>query len=453
MMAETPHDVNRTALFTDLYELTMAQAYHAEGMEGEAVFELFFREMPRDRNYVIAAGLASIIDYLENWRFTEEELSYLADQDELDDRFLDWLSDLRFTGDIFAVPEGTLVFPNEPIVQVVAPMIEAQLVETFLLNQVHFHSVAATKAARVVTAAQGRAVVDFGSRRAHGLDAAVTVARATYLAGGAGTSNVLAGQRFGIPIFGTMAHSYVQAHHDESIAFEHFAQRYPGTTLLVDTYDTLAGLDKVIELATRQRDPIHVGAIRLDSGDLLDLAKQARQKLDDAELGHVKVFVSSELDEYAITDLLEAGAPIDGFGAGTRLAVSSDVTDLDVAYKLVEYEGEPRMKLSSDKAIYPGRKQVYRRTDHAGVMRGDTLATATEKGEGAALLQPAMTAGAALPRPSLEASREHTRKQLDALPEHLRALAPADSPYPVDASAALSIQRDRIAEALREPPG
>jgi nicotinate phosphoribosyltransferase len=290
--------------------------------------------------------------------------------------FLKQLEDLRFTGDVYAVPEGAPVFPNEPVVQVIAPILEAQLMETFVLNQVHFQSLAVAKAARVVEAAKGRKVVDFGSRRAHGTDAAIKVARATYLAGGVGTSNVLAGQIYGIPVFGTMAHSYVQAHDDESASFEAFAALYPETTLLADTYDTPEGVRKVIKLSAKLGDRFRVRAIRLDSGDLGSLASQARRELDGAGLKHVTIFASSSLDEYEIQDLVNSGAPIDAFGVGTKLAVMDGASRLDMAYKLVEYGGKGRLKLSTSKVLYPGRKQVFRQVEN-GLMVGDVIGSST----------------------------------------------------------------------------
>jgi nicotinate phosphoribosyltransferase len=432
----------RSALFTDLYELTMARAYDAEGMNAEAVFELFFRELPATRNYVVAVGIESVLDALEAFEFSESDLEYLGGLDEFSAPFLERLRSLRFTGDVDAMAEGTPVFANEPIVQVRAPMIEAQLVETLVLNQIHFQSVAATKAARVVRAAQGRNVVDFGSRRAHGYDAALKVARASYLVGADGTSNVLAGKIYGVPVFGTMAHSYIQAHDDEAEAMEAFARLYPETTLLVDTYDTISGVKKMIELARRWGERFRVKAIRLDSGDLGELAKRSRTMLDEAGLGDVTIFASSGLDEREIARLLERGAPIDGFGVGTRLAVSEDATDLDMAYKLVEYDGRPRMKLSTDKTIYPGRKQVFRLSE-GGEMSRDVIDVSGEEPGGEPLLQPVMRGGKRLSeRAPLERLRSEALGRLDRLPARLRSLEPADPPYPVEIGQRL---RDRLA--------
>jgi nicotinate phosphoribosyltransferase len=422
----------RSALFTDLYELTMAAAYHAEGMEALAVFELFFRGLPNSRNYVVAAGLDDVLDYLERWRFTEEDITYLAAQIPMPTGFADALRRLRFVGDVHAVPEGTVVFGNEPLVQVIAPIIQGQIVETFVLNQVHFQSVAATKAARVVSAAAGRQVVDFGSRRAHGTDAALRVARASYLAGAAGTSNVLAGKRYGMPVVGTMAHSYIQAHDDEAEAFEAFARLHPRTTLLVDTSDTLAAVGKIIELSRRLGDKFDIGAIRLDSGNFGHLAKESRALLDEAGMRDVRIFASGGLDECDIAALIEGGAPIDGFGVGTKLAVSADAPSLDMAYKLVEYDGRPRTKLSAGKVICPGRKQVFRLCDGER-MKQDVIGRHDEDLPGRPLLEPVMAGGKRLPagRVSLEAARSHCQAQLALLAEPLRALKRADEPYPV----------------------
>lgn len=437
MSNHKPPEVWTSALFTDLYELTMLQAYDAEGMTAPAVFELFFRQLPADRTYVMAAGLDDVLHYLETLRFTEDDLAWLQQQ-QFSQTFLHGLRDFRFTGDVYAVPEGTVVFENEPVLQVIAPLPEAQLIETYVLNQIHLQSVAATKAARVVTAAQGRNVVDFGSRRAHGTDAALKVARVSYLAGAVGTSNVAAGRHYGIPVFGTMAHSYIQAHDDEMSAFRAFTQVFPETTLLVDTYDTLSGVQKVIELAQYLGCAFKVQAIRLDSGDLAALAKAARARLDQAGLGAVKIFASSGLDEHKIAALLEADAPIDGFGVGTKLAVSADAPEIDFSYKLVAYDGQPRMKLSSSKVLLPGRKQVFRLYQDGRMVR-DVIAPYDDEIAGEALLQPVMRRGERLDsaRVSLHQARAYATAQLAALPPALKQLGNSETPYPVETSTAL----------------
>lgn len=405
-----------SALFTDLYELHMAQAYRAEGMNQTAVFEVAYRRLPECRDYIVAAGLADALEFLSRFRFTPEELTWLRMDSGLSESFIESLEDLRFSGDVYAVPEGTPVFPNEPLLRVVAPIIEAQLVETALLNCIHFQSLALTKAARIVAAAKGRLVVDFGSRRAPGTDAALSVARALYLAGGHGTSNVLAARKWGIPAFGTMAHSYIQAHDRESGAFEAFASLYPETTLLVDTYDTLEGVRKVVDLWKRPGDRFRIGAVRLDSGDMASLARETRRILDEGGLKDVTIFASSGLDEYQIARLVDGRAPIDGFGVGTKLAVCADSPELDMAYKLVEYAGRGRFKLSHNKILYPGRKQVFRE------MPGDTIGRFDEHIPGVPLLRPAMLAGRMRPLPTLSESRDYMREQLAQLPAGPRAV-------------------------------
>ena len=431
-------------MFTDLYEVTMAQAYMAEHMSGTAVFETLFRKLPQGRSYVMAAGLSDVLDFLETFQFHPEDIDYLRELRLFTEEFLQSLSAVRFTGDVWAVPEGTVVFPNEPIVQVIAPILEAQLAETFVVNQIHLQSVIASKAARVVEVARGRMVVDFGARRAHGTDAALKVARASYLAGIAGTSNLLAAREYGIPAFGTMAHSFIQAFDNELDAFTAFARLYPGTTLLVDTYDTLRGVDHVIELA-KHREHLDVAAIRLDSGDLSALSKAARAKLDAAGLSQIKIFASSGLDEYRIAALMDDGCPIDAFAVGTKLAVAQDAPALDMAYKLVEYEGTGRTKFSSGKVIYPGRKQVVRRLDH-GVFAGDTIGQPDEELDGEPLLVPVMKHGRRLPQydPGLPASRSWARQQVDHLPPQLRSLEATGWSYPVDVSPRIAQELERL---------
>jgi nicotinate phosphoribosyltransferase len=440
------------ALFTDLYEVTMAHAYIAEHMSGTAVFETMFRRLPQGRSYVMAAGLSDVLDFLEAFQFQPEDIDYLRGLRLFTEEFLQYLSAVRFTGDVWAVPEGTVVFPNQPIVQVIAPILEAQLAETFVVNQIHLQSVIASKAARVVEAARGRMVVDFGARRAHGTDAALKVARAGYLAGIAGTSNLLAAREYGIPAFGTMAHSFIQAFDNELDAFDAFARLYPGTTLLVDTYDTLHGVDHVIELAKRRND-FDVAAIRLDSGDLGALSKAARAKLDAAGLNQVEIVASSGLDEYRIAALMDDGCPIDAFAVGTKLGVAQDAPSLDMAYKLVEYDGIGRTKFSSGKVIYPGRKQVVRRLDH-GVFAGDTIGQPDEQLDGEPLLMPVMKNGRRLLQhdPGLPASRSWARQQIDRLPPQLRSLEAIGWSYPVDISPGIAGELERLRRA-QQPMG
>jgi nicotinate phosphoribosyltransferase len=441
----------QSALFTDLYELTMMQSYYAQEMNGIAVFELFFRELPPNRNFVMAAGLEDSLSYLEQLHFTEEERFWLKEQGEFSHSFLERLRGFRFTGDVFAVPEGTLVFENEPVIQVIAPLPEAQLVETYLLNQIHLQSVIATKAARVVNAARGRKVVDFGSRRAHGTDAALKAARVSYLAGAEATSNVLASRYYSIPAAGTMAHSYIQAYPEEYSAFAAFAKEFPETTLLVDTYDTLAGVRRVIALAKALGDQFKVKAVRLDSGDLARLAQETRQLLDKAGLNHLQIVASSGLDEYKIQSLVAQDTPIDGFGVGTQLAVSGDAPEIDFSYKLVDYAGQPRMKLSSRKKLLPARKQIFRFFE-AGQMKRDVLARFDEPLDGKPLLEPVMRGGKRLEQGqvSLEQARAYARKQTEALPLEFHALQRLEQGYPVTVSNDLRQTAEQIRHRLAE---
>jgi nicotinate phosphoribosyltransferase len=427
------------ALLTDLYQLTMLQAYFREGLRGEAVFSLFFRKLPARRNFALACGVDAALSALESLRFSAHDLEALGRLRLLGSDCLAELRELRFTGDVFALPEGTPVFPGEPLLEVVAPLPEAQLAESLLMNQVHLETVLASKAARVVAAARGRPVVDFALRRMHGCDAALRGARAFYLAGVESTSHVLAGLRYGIPLAGTMAHSYIQAHASEAAAFRAFAALYPETILLVDTYDTLAGVRAVAALARELGDAFRVRGVRLDSGDLGALAAESRRILDAAGLAHVQIFASGDLDEDRIAALLEQDAPIDAFGVGTRMGVSADAPSLDLAYKLTAYAGEGRLKTSAGKAVLPGRKQVFR-VEEDGVARRDVLAREGERGPGRPLLVPVMRRGRRV-GPGAEGvaeGRRRAREEIARLPERVRALAPADPPYPVEVSAALS---------------
>jgi nicotinate phosphoribosyltransferase len=450
-----PSPPDPSPLFTDLYQLTMLQAYWREGMDEPAVFDLFVRRL-RNRSYLLACGLEPCLSFLESLSFAEDDLAYLAEQDRFDPAFLRWLADIEFTGDVYAVAEGTPVFPDEPIVEVVAPIGEAQLVETFLLNQITHQTNLASKAARVVAAAGGvasdRLVADFGMRRMHGTDAALKAARAGYIAGVDATSNVAAGQRYGLPITGTMAHSYVEAHEAEREAFRAFADQYPETILLVDTYDTRAGVQNVIDLAEETGDAFRVRGIRLDSGDLGALAADARQMLDDAGLSDVMIIASGGLDEHKIAALLDDGAPIDGFGVGTRLGTIADQPDLDSAYKLCGYAGTPRMKLSADKSNLPGRKQVVRQYEGGTAVR-DVIATEDESPSGTPLLECVMAEGErteAGARRSLDVHREHAAARTAELPPALRALGSESAGYEVALSDSLEARRTATRERLQE---
>jgi nicotinate phosphoribosyltransferase len=442
---QTWPDLPSPALFTDLYELTMLQAYVEEGLEDEAVFSLFVRRLPERRNYLLACGLADVLRYLETLAFDARALAYLDSLGRFSGRFLQYLAELRFTGHVYAVAEGTPIFADEPILEIAAPMPQAQLVETIVMNQITLQTVLASKAVRVVTAARGRSVIDFGVRRMHGIDAGLKAARAFHIAGLEGTSHVAAGQLYGIPVAGTMAHSYIQAHDDELEAFRRFSSLYPDTVLLVDTYDTLEGIRNVIRLAREVGSAFRVRAVRLDSGDLLALSQEARRLLDDAGLHHVQILASGGLDEDAISHLLAQEAPIDGFGVGTDLGVSRDAPSLDIAYKLVSYAGEGRIKLSPGKPVLPGRKQVYRIEEGGRAVR-DVISEAHQSHQGRPLLRSVMKDGRRLPEGevSLDTARALAREEMDRLPDRLRGLEPADPPYLVEVSADLRAWHDRL---------
>jgi len=426
-------------LLTDLYHLNMIQAYLDHGQTETAVFEFFVRKLPPRRGFLLAAGLEQAIDFLEALHFTSEEIEWLAQTERFECSLLDHLASFRFTGEVHAVPEGRIVFENEPILRVVAPMQQAQLVETRLINILHFQTLIASKAARVALAAPGKLLVDFGLRRAHEAQAGLMAARASYIAGFAGTATLMAEHEFGIPVYGTMAHSFIEAHDSESAAFEAFAHSRPkNLTLLLDTYDTEKAAHRVVALAPRlATQGITLRAVRLDSGDLIELSKRVRTILDAGGLGAVTIFASGGLDEDNIKEIIITGAPIDGFGVGTSLTTSSDVPALDCAYKLQEYAGFARRKRSAGKATWPGRKQVWRRYDRYGRMMADTLSVEGDAHDGEPLVRPVMTGGRRIgPRPSLHDIRAHARHELERLPAELRELSPM-VPYPVQVSASL----------------
>jgi nicotinate phosphoribosyltransferase len=408
-------------------------------MEEQATFEFFVRKLPPKRNFLLAAGLEQALSFLENLRFTSEELEWLNGSGLFRRALVDYLEKLHFTGDVHAMPEGTVFFPDEPIVRITAPLPQAQLVETRLINLLHFQTLIASKAARSVLVAPGKLLVDFGLRRAHGAEAGLLAARASYLAGFSGTSTVQAAPQFGIPIYGTMAHSFVQAHEDETAAFERFAYaNADNVVLLIDTYDTEAGAAKVVSLAPRLREKgIAIQGVRLDSGDLAEHARKVRRILDEGGLSDAVIFASGNLDESSVAQLLAAQAPIDGFGIGTRMDTSADAPYLDCAYKLEEYAGQARRKRSEGKATWPGRKQVYRRYDADGRMSGDILTLEDDPQGGEPLIQPVMYAGRRLNAAApLTVLRERARNQLARLPQQLRTLEKGPD-YPVQVSAAL----------------
>ncbi|MBS0247738.1 MAG: nicotinate phosphoribosyltransferase [Proteobacteria bacterium] len=420
-------------LLTDLYELNMVQAYLDNGEFGEAVFEFFVRRLPTRRGFLVAAGLEDVLDYLETLRFSPTEIDWLKSTARFRDNFLDYLKDFRFTGDVHAIPEGTVCYPYEPLVRITAPLPQAQIVESRLINILHFQTLIASKAARMVLAAPGKMLSDFGLRTAHGAEAGLYSARASYIAGFAGAANVLAGERYGIPVVGTMAHSFIQVHDDEALAFETFARARPqDVILLIDTYDTEFGARKVVELAPRLKaDGIAVRGVRIDSGDLIAMARKVRVILDQGGLKDTVILVSGGINEDVLQGMMKQGAPIDGFGIGVNLDASIDAPSLDCAYKLQEYKGRPKRKLSEGKQTWPGRKQVWRSYGADGRMSGDVLALESDKHDGEPLIVQVMRGGKRLaPAPTLAHIRERAARDLARLPEPLRQLQPGTD-YPV----------------------
>jgi len=409
------------ALLTDLYELNMVASYLRRGMTGLATFSLFVRALPKQRGFLVAAGIESCLDYLQDLRFDEDEIRYLGDELKFPQRDLEAFRQFRFTGDVWGVPEGRVVFAGEPLLEVTAPLPEAQLIETYLLNRITFETTIASKAARCVIAAAGRDVVDFSFRRTQGIEAGLDVARVSAIAGFEATSNVEAARRYGLVAAGTMAHSYVQAFARERDAFLAFARDFPGrTTFLVDTYDTVSGLKDAIEVIRKLKLRGRTG-VRLDSGNLLELTNRARRLLDGARLKHVRIFVSGGLDEFQIDDLVRGGAPIDAFGVGTRMGVSADQPYLDTAYKLVDYAGRPVMKLATGKVTAPGRKQVFRRRKPFGDLIGLFEESAPSGME--PLLQPMMVRGRRTRAPaSVADSRALCEADIAELPAAVRRI-------------------------------
>lgn len=440
---------SQSALLTDLYQLNMMAAYLEHGITDTAVFELFVRKLPSRRGFLMTAGLEQALQFLETVSFTPEDVNKIRRLGQFSESFLAYLRSFRFTGDVDAMPEGTVFFADEPIFCVTAPLPEAQFVETRLVNLLHFQTVVASKAARMVLAVPGKPLIDYGLRRAHGAEAGLLAARASYIAGFSGTATVAAGLEFGIPVYGTMAHSFIQAHDDETLAFEHFARSHPqGLVLLIDTYDTERAAKRVVAIAPRlAAQGITITGVRIDSGDLGEHARRVRRILDDGGLPAVKIVASGGLDEDALLDLSRAGAPIDSYGVGTGLTTSSDAPALDCAYKLQEYAGIPRRKRSEGKATWPGRKQVWRRYDDSGRLAGDIVSLSSDRQQGEALLRPAMRAGRRLPDVSdLAAARNCARDQMARLPEPLARLEP--SYYRVEIGAPLrllAVELDRQA--------
>ena len=442
------------ALLTDLYQLTMAQTYFQSQRLDPATFSLFIRSYPPNRGYFVAAGLQDVLEFLEQFAVDSTGIDYLHSRRLFADDFLDLLKGLKFTGDVWAIPEGRLAFKDEPFLEVTAPIIEAQIVETFIINQVNLQSLIATKAARCVHAAGGRAVVDFALRRAHGIDAGMKVARASYLAGFTGTSNVRAGQEYGIPIVGTMAHSFVSSFEQEMDAFRAFIASFPNNSiLLIDTYDTLAGARKAVEIAKEMAaNGQQLQGVRIDSGDLKKLAIEVRRIFDEAGLKSVKIIGSGGLDEFDLADFTVADVPYDSYGVGTKMGVSADAPWFDIAYKLVEYDERAVLKLSTGKASWPGKKQVFRMRDERGQLQKDVIALREENIPGAdPLLQKVMASGEVAVRcPTLEEIRDNFMGEFKRLSDPIKAIRNPAS-YPVEISPQLTKLREEVGRQLGGP--
>ena len=434
-------------LFTDLYELTMAAGYFDHGITAEATFSMFIRGNKTPRRCYVAAGLAPALEELGGLRFSADDLRYLESTGFFSQKFLSYLEGFRFSGEVLAMPEGTVFFPEEPVLEVTAPVIEAQVVETFLLNTIGFSTLIASKAVRCVQVAGGRPLVDFSLRRTQGSDAGMKVARSAYIAGFAGTSNVLAGKLFGIPVSGTMAHSYVCAFDSEEAAFEAFSQTFPNDSVfLIDTYDTLEGARAAARVAAKMaRQGASLKGVRLDSGDMVDLSRQVRRILDEAGLPEVKIFASSSFDEYLIRDVLVKGAAIDAFGVGTKMGVSADAPYLDIVYKLVDLGDRPIRKLSPGKVTLAGRKQVFRKMSGDGRCLEDVVGLRDEAlPAGMPLLERVMADGRpTAPASDLDDLRSRCRRSLSAF-ETTHVALEGGSPYPVGVSERLTALQQSI---------
>jgi len=410
-----------TALLTDLYELTMAQSFLQHGKTGRAVFSISVRTMPPERNFLVSCGLDSLIRYLTTFTFSPEDISYLRSLDKFTDDFLTWLSSFRFSGDVIAVPEGRIVFESEPLVRIEGSLPEVQIFETIALNLIHHQTVIASKAARMMAVSRGHGLVDFGLRRAHGPEGGTYAARATYIAGFLGTSNVEAGRLYGIPVSGTMAHSYVLVFSSEEEAFRAYIKTFPDDPiLLIDTYDTMDGVATAARLAA---EGLPVSAVRIDSGEIASIVPQVRQYLDEHGHSHIRIIATGGVDEHDIDRWLQAGIPIDSFGVGTKLLTSSDIPFLDMTYKLVEYEGIPRSKTSPGKVTIPGRREIYRYYNDAGLMDHDEISTETTGEAGEKLLETFIQNGKQTGiDTSLEQSRERFREDVNRLPVGMKGL-------------------------------
>jgi nicotinate phosphoribosyltransferase len=424
-------------LFTDLYELTMAAGYFSHRVFDTATFSLYIRDVYATRNFFVAAGLEQVLDELAEFRFSDDDIGYLKTTGRFTIDFLDFLKQLRFSGNVYAMPEGTVFFADEPILEVTAPIIEAQLLETFLLNAIGFPTMIASKAARCIHAASGRPLIDFSLRRTQGQDAGLNVARSTFIAGFVATSNVMAGKIYGIPISGTMAHSYVGAFDSERDAFIAYSETFPDHSIfLIDTYDTLEGAKTAAAVAKEMGKRGHaLIGVRLDSGDTVSLSKGVRKILDDAGLYDVKIFASSGFDEFKIDKVLSEGAKIDAFGVGTKVGVSADAPFVDIVYKMVHFKDRDVRKLSPGKATLAGEKQVFRRTNARGYFVEDIIGVRDERiSESEPLLEKVMENGMVLrPHPTLEEIRKRFELNFSRLDEKYKSIRDA-ADYPVKLS-------------------
>ena len=432
-------------LFTDLYELTMAASYFAHQIFSTATFSLFIRENYLKRNFFVAAGLEDVLNELAAFRFSEQDLSYLQTTGIFSKDFLSYVAGLRFSGKIFAIPEGTIFFANEPILEVTAPIIEAQLIETFLLNTIGFQSMIASKAARCVHVAGDRPLIDFSLRRTQGQDAGHKVARSTYIAGFVATSNVLAGQLYGIPISGTMAHSYIEAFSGDLAAFYAYSETFPDSAIfLIDTYNTIDGAKHAVTVAKQMKEKGHsLIGVRLDSGDMVELSRKVRKIFDDAGLFDVKIFASSGFDEFKIAKVIAQGAKIDAFGVGTKVGVSADAPYLDVVYKMVHYKDRDVRKLSPGKITLAGEKQVFRKSDPTGRYLEDLIGLRDDiVDQGTPLLKKVMENGEILqPHPPLQAIQESFKKNFALLDERYKSILEYNA-YPVKLSKHLNMLQE-----------
>lgn len=443
------------ALLTDLYEFTMAEAYYQNKMFAPATFSLFIREYPPNRGYFVSAGLEEVVDYLNCIGYSQEDLDYLKSTDLFSDDFLHYLGSLRFSGDVHAIAEGRLFFKDEPVLEVTAPIIEGQLMESFIVNAINLQVILATKTSRCVYAADGRNIVDFSLRRTQGTDAGVKVARAGYIAGLSATSNVLAGKIYGIPVAGTMAHSFITSFEEEIDAFRAFAEIFgDNTVLLIDTYDTISGAEKAVQVAREMSGRGHkLRGVRLDSGDMTELSRAVRDIFRQAGLDDVSIFASGGFDEFKIADSLKNEAEIDAFGVGTKMGTSADSPYTDMAYKLVQYDGRPVLKLSSGKKTLVAEKQVFRLRD-SGRLAKDMIALRDEDIEGEALLQPVMKDGKRLlATESLNTIRERLQDESDALSDSVKAIE-KPARYPVEVAAGLErLQENVVHEVIEKELG